>query len=78
MPEGRRAPSRFFPRPGASLSVTFGAQLPEASVRATLGMGSSVRGSWRDDDGDGGVHQKRGGGRGREADCGHGARAARR
>ena len=42
MPEGRRAPWRFFPRPGASLSVTFGAPLPEASVHATLGMGSSV------------------------------------
>ena len=56
MPEGRRAPWRFFPRPGASLSVTFGAPLPEASVRATLGMGmgSSVRGSWRGDGGDGG------------------------
>jgi len=39
MPEGRRAPWRFFPRPGASLSVTFGAPLPEASLRATLGMG---------------------------------------
>jgi len=53
MPEGRRAPWRFFPRPGASLSVTFGAPLSEASVRATLGMGSGVRVSWRDGDGDG-------------------------
>ena len=44
MPEGHRAPWRFFPRPGASLSVTFGAPLPEASARATLGtgMGSGV------------------------------------
>ena len=54
IPEGRRAPWRFFPRSGASLSVTFGAPLPEALVRATLGMGSSMRGSWRDGDGDGG------------------------
>jgi len=53
MPEGRRAPWRFFPRPGASLSVTFGAPLLEASVRATLEMASSVRESWRDDGGDG-------------------------
>jgi len=59
MPEGRRAPWRFFPRPGASLSVSFGAPLPEASVRATLGLGSSVRGSWRDDGSDGG-YVKRG------------------
>lgn len=53
MPEGRPAPWRFFPRPGASLGVTFGAPVPEASVRATLEMGPSVRGSWRDGDGDG-------------------------
>ena len=45
---------RFFPCPGSSLSVTFGAPLPETPVRATLGMGSSVRGSWRDDDSGGG------------------------
>jgi len=46
------------PPPGVILSVTFGAPLPEASVRASLGMGPSVRGSWRDDDGDGeGKHQ---------------------
>jgi len=54
MPEGRRAPWRFFPRPGASLGIRFGAPLPEASVLATLGLGSGVRGSWRDDAGDGG------------------------
>ena len=54
MPEGHRAPWRFFPSPSASLSVTFGAPLPEASVPVTPGMGSSVRGSRRDDDdGDG-------------------------
>jgi len=52
MPEGRRAPWRFFPRRGVSLSVTFGAPLPEASVRTTLGMGSGVRDSWRDDGSD--------------------------
>ena len=39
MLEGRRAPWRFFPRPGASLSVTFGTPLPEASVHATLWLG---------------------------------------
>ena len=51
--EGRRAPWRFFPRPNASLSVTLGARFPDASLRATLGMGSIVRGSSRNDDGDG-------------------------
>jgi len=59
MPEGRRAPWRFFPRPGTSLSVTFDAPLPEVSVRTTLGMGSNVRRSWRDDD-CGGGYVKRG------------------
>ena len=56
MPEGHSAPWRFFPCPGASLSVTFGAPLLKASVRSMLGlgMGPSVRGSWRGDDGDGG------------------------
>jgi len=52
-------PWRFFPRPGASLSVTFSAPLPEASVRATLGMGSGMHGSWRDDGSDRG-YVKRG------------------
>jgi len=52
----------FLPSPRCqpeALSVTFGAPLPEASVRATLGLGSSVRGSWRDDGSDGG-YVKRG------------------
>ena len=54
MPEGRCVPWRFFPHPSASLSVTFGAPLPEALGCATLGLGSSVRRSWRDDGGEGG------------------------
>ena len=37
MPEGRRAPWKYLPRPGAHLSVTFGAPLPHATVRAALG-----------------------------------------
>jgi monolysocardiolipin acyltransferase len=55
MPEGRRAPWKFLPRPGTRLSVTFGAPLPTAAVRATLGMDQCmhVRGLWRDNDGDG-------------------------
>ncbi|KAH9994343.1 acyltransferase-domain-containing protein [Russula compacta] len=40
MPEGRRAPWKYFPRSGARVSVTFGEPLPPAAVRATLGMGS--------------------------------------
>jgi hypothetical protein len=50
MPEGRRAPWKFFPRPGARLSVTFGAPLPTAAVGAALGMGQrvDVRGLWND------------------------------
>ena len=52
MPEGRRAPWKFFPRPGARLSVTFGAPLTSAAVRAT--MASRMRlelGPWRDGNG---------------------------
>jgi monolysocardiolipin acyltransferase len=37
MPEGRRAPWKYLPRPGARLSVSFGAPLPHATVRAALG-----------------------------------------
>jgi len=48
MPEGRRAPWKFFPRPGARLSVTFGAPLPAAAVRATLGIGQSACGPLHD------------------------------
>ena len=36
MPEGRRAPWKYFPRPSAPLSVTFGAPLSPAVVRATI------------------------------------------
>lgn len=55
MPEGRRAPWKFFPRPGARLSVTFGAPLPSAVVGAALDMGQRmhVRGLWNGGDGDG-------------------------
>jgi monolysocardiolipin acyltransferase len=55
MPEGRRQPWKFFPRPGASLSVTFGKPLPAAAVSAALGVGQRmhVRGLWQGDDGDG-------------------------
>jgi len=41
MPEGRRAPWKYLPRPGARLSVTFGAPLAPAAVRATLGAQQS-------------------------------------
>jgi monolysocardiolipin acyltransferase len=41
MPEGRRAPWKYLPRPGARLSVTFGAPLARASVRANLGAQQS-------------------------------------
>ncbi|KAH9953501.1 hypothetical protein BC827DRAFT_131866 [Russula dissimulans] len=36
MPEGRRAPWKYLPRPGAHLSVTFGSSLAPAAVRAPL------------------------------------------
>jgi len=39
MPEGRRAPWKFLPRPGARLSVTFGAPLSHAAVRAAMASG---------------------------------------
>lgn len=48
MPEGRRAPWKFLPRPGARLSVTFGAPLSPAAVHATMAPGM---GSWRDGEG---------------------------
>jgi len=48
MPEGRRAPWKFLPRPGARLSVTFGAPLPAAAVRATLGIGQRACGPLHD------------------------------
>ena len=43
MPEGRRAPWKYLPRPGARLSVTFGAPLPHGSVRAALGTADTTR-----------------------------------
>jgi monolysocardiolipin acyltransferase len=43
MPEGRRAPWKYLPRPGARLSVTFGAPLPHGSVRAALRAADATR-----------------------------------
>ncbi len=37
MPEGRHAPWKYLPRPGARLSVTFGTPVPPAAVRGALG-----------------------------------------
>ena len=37
MPEGRSSPWKFFPRPGASLSITFGKPVDNAAIRDTLG-----------------------------------------
>ena len=37
MPEGRHAPWKYLPRPGAHLSVTFGTPMSPAVVRAALG-----------------------------------------
>ncbi|KAI9439288.1 acyltransferase-domain-containing protein [Lactarius indigo] len=37
MPEGRNAPWKYLPRPGARLSVTFGAPVPPAAVHGALG-----------------------------------------
>ena len=50
MPEGRRAPWKFFPRPGARLTVTFGEPLSPAVVRATMASASGVAPApWCDD-----------------------------
>ncbi|KAH9987961.1 hypothetical protein BJV77DRAFT_1061507 [Russula vinacea] len=47
--EGRRAPWKFLPRPGARLSVTFGAPLSPAAVCATMASGTGLGlGPWRD------------------------------
>ena len=52
MPEGRRAPWKFLPRPGARLSVTFGAPLSPAAVRAKMVSGIELElGLWRDVEG---------------------------
>ncbi|KAG5644948.1 hypothetical protein DXG03_007413 [Asterophora parasitica] len=37
MPEGRAFPYKYLPRPGAKLSVTFGAPLPAEQIQAALG-----------------------------------------
>ena len=37
MPEGRHAPWKYLPRPGARLCVTFGTPVPPAAVRCVLG-----------------------------------------
>ena len=42
MPEGRRVPWKFLPRPDARLSVTFGAPLSPAVVRATMASASGM------------------------------------
>ena len=59
MPEGRRAPWKFLPRAGASLSVTFGEPLPAGVVSAALSVEQRmhVRGLWHDGNGDG-KHQR--------------------
>ena len=50
MPEGRRAPWKFLPLPGARLSVTFGAPLSHAVVRATMASASGMaQAPWYDD-----------------------------
>ncbi|KAI0699518.1 acyltransferase-domain-containing protein [Cerioporus squamosus] len=36
MPEGRSAPFKFFPRPGAALSITFGNPVPSQEIQDTL------------------------------------------
>jgi monolysocardiolipin acyltransferase len=38
MPEGRQAPWKYLPRPGARLSVTFGTPVPPSAVRGALGI----------------------------------------
>lgn len=36
MPEGRPAPYKFFPKPGAALSVTFGEPVPAKDIQEAL------------------------------------------
>lgn len=38
MPEGRAFPYKYFPRPGAKLSVTFGDPLPAEDITKALGV----------------------------------------
>lgn len=42
MPEGRTAPWKFFPRPGAALSITFGKPVDNTAVREMLGLAVST------------------------------------
>jgi monolysocardiolipin acyltransferase len=52
MPEGRRAPWKFFPRPGVHLSVTFGAPLSPAAVHVAMASGMKLElGPSRDGEG---------------------------
>jgi monolysocardiolipin acyltransferase len=57
MPEGRRAPWKFLPRPSARLRVTFGAPLSPAVVRATMASASVMAQAPWYDDGEGGKEQ---------------------
>lgn len=41
MPEGRSSPWKFFPRPGARLSITFGRPVDNAAIRDALGLAVS-------------------------------------
>lgn len=41
MPEGRSSPWKFFPRPGAKLSITFGKPVDNAAIRDSLGLAVS-------------------------------------
>lgn len=38
MPEGRRFPYKYFPRPGAHLTVTFGPPIPPDEIKNALGI----------------------------------------
>lgn len=38
MPEGRAFPYKYFPRPGAQLSVTFGTPIPADEINKALGI----------------------------------------
>ncbi|KAI0266313.1 hypothetical protein BGY98DRAFT_1085217 [Russula aff. rugulosa BPL654] len=60
MPEGRRAPWKFLPLPGARLSVTFGAPLSPVVVRATMASVSGLAPAPWCDNGAGGKEQSTG------------------
>lgn len=42
MPEGREFPYKYFPRPGAKLSVTFGSPIPADVIRQGLEASSTM------------------------------------